>query len=110
MAVKDAVDYTSPAGKLFTQILGSLAEFEKALIRERTMAGLAYAKTVKGKTLGRRRTRNDGAIRQLASQGQSQSAIAKVLGCSRKTVQRSLAETATNDSDGKIVAPKQTAT
>lgn len=40
VAVKDVVDYTSPAGKLFTQILGSLAEFEKALSRERTIAGL----------------------------------------------------------------------
>jgi len=110
VAVKDAVDYTSPAGKLFTQILGSLAEFEKSLIRERTVAGLQFARSVKGKTLGRRRSRNDGAIRQLASQGHSQSAIARLLGCSRKTVQRSLAEAATKGLAPEIVALKRTAT
>lgn len=110
VAVKDAVDYTSPSGRLFAQILGSLAEFEKTLCRDRTLAGLHYAKHVKGKTLGRRRTRNDKAIRQLANQGQSQSAIAKILGYSRKTVQRSLAEAATNGSPNELVALKRTAT
>ncbi len=110
VAVKDAVDYTSPSGRLFAQILGSLAEFEKTLCRDRTIAGLHYAKTVKGKQLGRRRTRNDKAIRQLAIQGQSQSAIARLLGCSRKTVQRSLAEVATIGLVPEFVALKQTAT
>lgn len=110
VAVKDAVDYSTPAGKLFTQILGSLAEFEKALIRERTVAGLQFARTVKGKTLGRRRTRNDKAILELTKQGQSQSSIARVLGCSRKTVQRSLAESATKGALVKNVAVQRSGT
>ena len=50
VAFKDAIDYTTPSGRLFTQILGSLAEFEKTLIRERTIAGLHYAKWSEPKT------------------------------------------------------------
>ena len=91
VAVKDAVDYTSPAGKMFTQILGSLAEFERSLVRERTIAGLHYAKTVKGKKLGRpKQTRNLELIKHLSSQGMSTREVAKLVGCSPATVAREL--------------------
>lgn len=91
VAVRDAVDYTSPAGKMFTQILGSLAEFEKNLCRERTVAGLQYAKNVKGKTLGRpRHKRNVDLIKHLRGQGLSTREIAKLAGCSQATVTREL--------------------
>lgn len=40
----DPIDTTSPQGKFTLQILGATAEFERALIRERTMAGLAAAR------------------------------------------------------------------
>ena len=40
----DPIDTTSPQGKFTLQILGATAEFERALIRERTMAGLASAR------------------------------------------------------------------
>ncbi|WP_374028995.1 recombinase family protein [Bdellovibrio bacteriovorus] len=52
VAVRDNIDYTTPAGRLMIQILGSLAEFERSLLRERTLMGLEYAKA-SGKTLGR---------------------------------------------------------
>lgn len=91
VAVKDSVDYTSPAGKLFTQILGSLAEFEKALVRERTIAGLAYARDVKGKKLGKpKQLHNVTLMNHLKSQGMSTRAIAKLVGCSQATVSREL--------------------
>jgi DNA invertase Pin-like site-specific DNA recombinase len=91
VAVKDAVDYTSPAGKMFTQILGSLAEFEKALIRERTIAGLHYARDVKGKKLGRpKQHHNIDLITHLTSQGMSTRQVAKLVGCSAATVGREL--------------------
>lgn len=101
VAVKDAVDYTSPAGKLFTQILGSLAEFEKALIRERTIAGLQYAKNVKGKRLGKpKQVHNVALMLHLRSQGLATRAIAKLVGVSHSTVARELkaaaSETLTN--------------
>ena len=46
------IDTTSPMGMLTMQILGAMAEFERELIRERTMAGLDRAR-LKGVKLGR---------------------------------------------------------
>jgi len=48
------IDTSSAGGRLFLQILGAFAEFEREIIRERTMAGLERAKA-QGKKLGRPR-------------------------------------------------------
>jgi DNA invertase Pin-like site-specific DNA recombinase len=40
----DPIDTAGPSGTLVLQILGAVAEFERALIRERTLAGLAAAR------------------------------------------------------------------
>lgn len=104
VAVKDAVDYTTPAGKLFTQILGSLAEFEKALVRERTIAGLQYAKNVKGKKLGRPRgAYNLQLIQTLRDQGLTLQQIGKLIGCSHMTIQRQLSATRTEMVTGETI-------
>ncbi len=46
------LDTSTPTGKLVFQIVGAVAEFEKDIIRERVVAGLANARR-KGKRLGR---------------------------------------------------------
>ncbi len=46
------IDTTTPAGKALFQMLGVFAEFERAMIRERVMAGLARARE-QGKAIGR---------------------------------------------------------
>src|SRR4029079_7382031 len=43
-SVTEYVDTTTPAGRMMMQMLGSFAEFERSMIRERTRAGLAAAK------------------------------------------------------------------
>lgn len=48
-----AIDTTTPAGRLIFGIFASLAEFERDLIRERTMAGLASARA-RGRKGGRK--------------------------------------------------------
>ena len=48
------IDTTTAAGRLFLQILGAFAEFEREIIRERTIAGLDRARAM-GKKLGRPR-------------------------------------------------------
>ena len=66
-SLTDPIDTTSPQGRLTLQILGAVAEFERALIAERTRAGLARAAADgrKGGNPGlRRRDRN--AVRALA--------------------------------------------
>jgi len=68
VAVKDNVDYTTPAGRLFVQMLGSLAEFEKSLLKERTLMGLAHARAC-GKRLGRPQIHDPAEIRRLRAEG-----------------------------------------
>ena len=43
-SLTENIDTTSPTGKLIFHIFGSLAEFERGLIRERVKAGLEAAK------------------------------------------------------------------
>jgi DNA invertase Pin-like site-specific DNA recombinase len=50
------IDLSTSTGKLMMQIMGSFAEFERSIIRERTLAGLDRARA-QGKTLGRPRTK-----------------------------------------------------
>ena len=49
---EQAIDTTTPAGRLMFQVTGAFAEFERALIRQRVHAGLARAKA-KGVRIGR---------------------------------------------------------
>ena len=50
-SLQDPIDTASPQGKFTLQVLGAAAEFERALIRERTKAGLLSART-KGRVGG----------------------------------------------------------
>lgn len=52
---REGVDYSTPVGKLVTQILVSVSEMERNLISERTRAGLLAAKA-KGRLIGRKPT------------------------------------------------------
>src|SRR5499427_2873490 len=51
---QQAIDTTTPAGKLMFQVTGAFAEFERSMIRQRVNAGLRRAKQ-QGKKLGRPR-------------------------------------------------------
>lgn len=61
-SLTEAVDATGPAGKLTLHIFAALAEFERALIRERTLAGLAAARS-RGRCGGRPRALSDSDVR-----------------------------------------------
>ena len=54
VSLAEGIDATTPAGRLQMHILGAIAEFERARIAERVLAGLARART-EGKRLGRPR-------------------------------------------------------
>src|SRR5271165_1893777 len=51
-SLTEALDTTTPQGRLVFHMFGALAEFERSLIRERTQAGLAAARRA-GRTGGR---------------------------------------------------------
>lgn len=52
VSISDNLDFTTATGKLHFQILSAFAEFERELIRERTIEGLRRVKS-QGKKLGR---------------------------------------------------------
>ena len=60
VSLNDPVDTTTAQGRLVFNIFASLAEFERELIRERTLAGLAAARA-RGRKGGRRPGLTDAA-------------------------------------------------
>ena len=86
---QQAVDTTTPAGRALFQMMGVFAEFERAMIRERVMAGLERARE-QGKRLGRRplALRVVEKIQRAAGEGLSVRAVAKKLGVGVGTVHR----------------------
>jgi DNA invertase Pin-like site-specific DNA recombinase len=52
-SLKEAIDTSGPAGKLVFHMFAALAQFERELLRERTLAGLAAARA-RGRVGGRR--------------------------------------------------------
>jgi DNA invertase Pin-like site-specific DNA recombinase len=88
VSLRDNLDLTTPAGRLMFQIIGAMAEFERALIQERVRAGLRNARA-KGKRLGRPPIVTDNArIDALRGSGASWRTIAKELGISLGTLHR----------------------
>ena len=86
VSLKDNLDLSTPSGRLMFQIIGAMAEFERALIQERVKAGIRNARA-KGKRIGRPRVAVDAArIARLRAQGLSWPKIAAELGLSVGTV------------------------
>ncbi len=93
-SVTEAIDTTTAGGRLVFHLFGALAEFERQLIRDRTLAGLAAARA-RGRVGGRRRTMTAAKLR-LARAMRAQvppmslGAIATELGLAKSTVARNL--------------------
>jgi DNA invertase Pin-like site-specific DNA recombinase len=78
----------SPMSKLMLSVMGAFAEFERALIRERQLEGIAIAKQ-KGAYKGRKRTLSPdqaALLKQRISNGEKKASIARELGISRETL------------------------
>jgi DNA invertase Pin-like site-specific DNA recombinase len=86
---QQAIDTTTPVGKLMFQVTGAFAEFERSMIRQRVHAGLKRAVEA-GKRLGRPRI--DPALeKRIQNQlraGKGMLSIAKDVGVGSGTVQR----------------------
>jgi DNA invertase Pin-like site-specific DNA recombinase len=63
--LQESIDTTMPAGELIFHIFGALAEFERALIRQRTQAGLQAARA-RGRKGGRPKKLNPKQEAQVA--------------------------------------------
>jgi DNA invertase Pin-like site-specific DNA recombinase len=94
-SLTEGMDTTTSGGKLVFQIFGALAEFERSLIRERTMAGLAAARS-RGRVGGRPPVMTPEKIKVARNLYQARDLtveeIANTIGVSRKTVYRHLVD------------------
>jgi putative DNA-invertase from lambdoid prophage Rac len=84
-------DLSTPHGRLIAQILSSMAEFERELLRERIRSGISNARA-KGKVFGRptggKTADNCDRIKLLRSQGRSIRSIAVEVGLSKTSVNK----------------------
>ena len=86
VSLSDNLDLSTASGRLMFQIIGAMAEFERALIQERVKAGIRNARS-KGRRIGRPRVAVDAArITRLRAAGLSWPKIARELGVSVGTV------------------------
>ena len=90
-SLTEKIDTTSATGALVFHIFGALAEFERALIRERTLAGLSAARA-RGRKGGRPRKLNDTqwkAVKTLLDAKElTVEEIARQFGVSRASIYR----------------------
>lgn len=84
-SLTEPVDTSSPAGRLMVQLLGSFAEFERAVIWERTQAGLQAAR-VRGVRFGRPRKIPVEALPGHVSRGLNARQIAELYGVDTSSV------------------------
>jgi DNA invertase Pin-like site-specific DNA recombinase len=86
VVLDQAIDTTTPAGRLLFHVLAAIAEFERDLIRDRVLAGLRRART-QGIRIGRPKKLVDLRRAQaLLDAGQSLRQVAKSLGIAASTL------------------------
>ena len=94
-SITESIDTTTPAGRMMMQMVGSFAEFERAMIRERTSAGLAAARA-EGRVGGRRKKLDAGKRREIAESviagRKSGAEMARLYNISQPTVSRIVAQ------------------
>lgn len=101
VVLDQGIDTSSPAGRMFFQIIGSIAEFEHALMSERTRDGLAAARA-RGRTGGQKPKLGPRQVKLAREMYEEKDAegkraytvehIAQEFGVSRPTIYRHLAK------------------
>jgi DNA invertase Pin-like site-specific DNA recombinase len=93
-SLTEQIDTTTPAGRMMMQMVGAFAEFERAMIRERTSAGLAAARA-EGRIGGRRKKLDNSQRREIAeavvSGRKTAAQMARLFGVSPPTISRIVA-------------------
>lgn len=91
MFIKENLTFTgedSPMANLMLSVMGAFAEFERALIRERQLEGIALAKQ-RGAYRGRKKLLSAdqvATLRQRVAAGEQKAQIARDIGISRETL------------------------
>jgi DNA invertase Pin-like site-specific DNA recombinase len=93
-SLTEAIDTTTAAGRMMMQMLGAVAEFERAMLRERTKLGLARARAAGRKGGARLKLSLAGqqdAISQVKA-GKTQTEVAEFFNVHRSTISRLMSE------------------
>jgi DNA invertase Pin-like site-specific DNA recombinase len=86
VVLDQAIDTTTPAGRLLFHVLAAISEFERSLIVDRVKAGLQRARAA-GIRIGRPKRLIDAArARRLLAEGKSLRSVAKKLGVGTSTL------------------------
>jgi DNA invertase Pin-like site-specific DNA recombinase len=97
VSTSDGIDSSTAAGRMMIGVLGSLAEYERELVKERTALKRATSRAT-GTRFGRPRKVDDAehisTAKRMRSDGHTAKDIAKYLGVSRATLYRYLANDA----------------
>jgi DNA invertase Pin-like site-specific DNA recombinase len=95
--IKECLTFTgenNPMANLMLGVMGSLAEWERSVIRERQLQGIAIAKA-SGAYKGRKKALSDAEqteLKALAASGVAKTALAEQFGVSRQTLYSYLSE------------------
>jgi DNA invertase Pin-like site-specific DNA recombinase len=104
------IDTTTPSGRLVFGIFAALAEFERELIRERTMAGLSSARA-RGRHGGRPYTMTPAKLRlaqsAMAKRDTSVGDLCKELGITRQTLYRFVGPKGELRADGSMLLKRR---
>lgn len=92
-SLTEAIDTTTSAGRMMMQIIGSFSEFEKSILRERTLAGLEAARR-RGIYGGRpnklNKNQEQEIVRLVTSGVQTAADAARLFNLDRSTISRML--------------------
>lgn len=107
-SLKESLDTTTTGGRLIFHVFASIAEFERDIIRERTMAGLEAARA-RGKRGGRKPVMDEKKVAlasaMLKDGSNSVTDVCEALGVSRATLYRYLRPDGTPTGRAAELAP-----
>ena len=107
-SIQDAFNTSTASGKMVFSVIGAMAEYERNLTRERTIAGLASARA-RGRKGGRPKQLDEGQVRvaiALAEAGElTIKEICEQVSCSRSTYYRQIAPLLIGNSSGRAASP-----
>lgn len=105
VSLNEAIDTTSAGGKLVFHIMGALAEFERALIVERTRAGMASARA-RGRHLGRPMKLTGAQLRkaeeEIGADRETVASMATLFGVDRSTLWRAMRDRSSSAPPGEV--------
>lgn len=99
-SISERIDTTTPAGRMMMRMVCTFADFDRAMISERTIAGMAAARA-EGRVVGRPRKLDAATERKIAesviSGRKSGAAMARLYDVNKGTISRIVAEYRTRD-------------